>query len=1027
MKKELMNKQIVRAISLGLSAVMLTTPMTAMASDGTDVLPEDDDNKVEQTEKKESSVCDTAQEASQAADAAVDEASSDVVTVKADVVVNVEPGEAGTDGDGNDLSQAVIDAAANVENPVSENGTPIADTDTDIQNVDTQLEKAEASDALAKVEVGKAEAAVEDAAETAGEAEKLVEEAYEKTDAKLDDIKNAGTIADANAAYDEMEAAVTKAKADLDAKVEEYNTAKDNYDKAVAKVAEYEKAYNEAIATAGANAEDAAKELEEAKANAEVLKNAVDEAKNAVDDSAAAAMEIAAAEEKTETDNGLNWKNQDELFKTIMKNYYIPEVLGVEDADVSVERIQGKDNNDYNYFVVTYADGSKEYYNYKMEDKNTHTSKLVIFEKREVEIFGDPNETPDRYVVDGTEKVVDVEKGLNDGTVVKTDDGKYVLKNADGTETPVVLKTGSEITNTSTEDVIVSDETETTYSLDENGNLVETVTADVTTITYTGASFTSEENYASDEARDAAAALKEAELEAANDGKDAVVTETQETSYVVSGTYIPAFSKTINVDESCWNSSKNGAVSEIAGDIRDDYEDDNYYVFEVTTNNLTAKKTANMPVGSDKYKVSGTSTVTYAKIEKGEVDLTTWDAFWSDLGFSGKKEASEENVRKFVSSMGGILVNYKSWNWDWNTATYEYVKGVTVTSDACDSKEAATADFNAKVAGQADDVKNGVAKNIAVKDTKTNTTYSYKIDYLEKGTENTVNETISTTVYADADVLKGEIIQNLNWINDNILLDQDDNDYREFVDDAKEITSKYNRLLEEAKEAEQSVTDAEKKVAELQKAIDELKGKADNSDELDKLSKELADAEAKLADAQEDYKDLEDKLGDAAEELDKVIENLTPNPINTDDNEEDADAEDEEDSNVTSQGGANPAALGTAVETVVNPAAVQPVIGTQNVNVNANANAGQAIVNIDDEATPLAGGIDETEDIIIAQQEDTEDTIVTIEDEATPLAPTPEEKAKMSWWWLLIVALLGATGYKMYKDHQKKKEEAQEA
>ena len=35
MKKDLINKNVVRAISLGLSAVMLTTPMTALASDGT--------------------------------------------------------------------------------------------------------------------------------------------------------------------------------------------------------------------------------------------------------------------------------------------------------------------------------------------------------------------------------------------------------------------------------------------------------------------------------------------------------------------------------------------------------------------------------------------------------------------------------------------------------------------------------------------------------------------------------------------------------------------------------------------------------------------------------------------------------------------------------------------------------------------------------------------------------------------------------------------------------------------------------
>ena len=41
------------------------------------------------------------------------------------------------------------------------------------------------------------------------------------------------------------------------------------------------------------------------------------------------------------------------------------------------------------------------------------------------------------------------------------------------------------------------------------------------------------------------------------------------------------------------------------------------------------------------------------------------------------------------------------------------------------------------------------------------------------------------------------------------------------------------------------------------------------------------------------------------------------------------------------------------------------------------------------------------------------------------MAAAPVEK--MSWWWLLIVALLGATGYEMYRKHQAKKAELTEA
>lgn len=114
---------------------------------------------------------------------------------------------------------------------------------------------------------------------------------------------------------------------------------------------------------------------------------------------------------------------------------------------------------------------------------------------------------------------------------------------------------------------------------------------------------------------------------------------------------------------------------------------------------------------------------------------------------------------------------------------------------------------------------------------------------------------------------------------------------------------------------------------------------------------------------------------------------------------------------------------------VVAPAAAPVVTPVATV---ATAGAGQAVVNIDDEATPLAGGIGGNAEggegeVIVADADEVEPAIVAIEDEETPLAAGLEADGKgMSWWWLLIVALLGATGYKMYQDHQKRKEEAKE-
>ena len=46
-----------------------------------------------------------------------------------------------------------------------------------------------------------------------------------------------------------------------------------------------------------------------------------------------------------------------------------------------------------------------------------------------------------------------------------------------------------------------------------------------------------------------------------------------------------------------------------------------------------------------------------------------------------------------------------------------------------------------------------------------------------------------------------------------------------------------------------------------------------------------------------------------------------------------------------------------------------------------------------------------------------------VSDEKIPLADVETENNKISWWWILVIALLGATGTELYIRHQKKEEE----
>ena len=90
------------------------------------------------------------------------------------------------------------------------------------------------------------------------EAKDAMQASQDKVNGQIENIKDAASITDANAAYEEAKKTADQAQADFDAKLGEYNTAKAAYEEAAQKVAAYEKAYEEAVNSADANAEAAA-------------------------------------------------------------------------------------------------------------------------------------------------------------------------------------------------------------------------------------------------------------------------------------------------------------------------------------------------------------------------------------------------------------------------------------------------------------------------------------------------------------------------------------------------------------------------------------------------------------------------------------------------------------------------------------------------------------------------------------------------------------------------------------------------
>ena len=816
-------------------------------------------------------------------------------------------------------------------------------------------------------------------------------------------------------------------------------------------MAAYEKAYEEAVNSADANAEAAAAELATAKANAEALANALEAAKGAVDKSAAGAMDIAKQENTTQTDNGLNWKNEDQLFISIMQNYYLPEVQKITADDIKVVRRQGEDNNTKNYFEVTYTDenGNKQtkFYNYVMDDKQTSKDNIVIFEKRIEEVnWKTAQETnPDQYVKGNgdTITVSEVEKGLKDGTIIAVD-GKKVIKN-DGTES-IIISDNNQKTENGEVDTDVNEATEKeSWKLDENGNLIKTVTADVTTITYTDAKFTSTEQYQTEAERDAAAAAKEKDLKDAA-GKDVTVTGTEKTDYTYTGngTYIPTFTKTVNVkdEEVEWKHTdkktdygvrtEEEAVAKVTKEQEKALsnkinDDDDLYLIGVSSDLKVTGYTEDHWYDDSDFLVSGTVSATYAKVTKKTVDQSTFGSLWNDIkALFGKGEATnkklEDAARKAVEADGGIFVSANWDDWKFGKATIRYVAGVSVkTDEKTTAAEAQNAVQDVALAQAKASGATGVY-NVKTTDTDTiaHTSYSYEIDYLEKTGETTTNTAVRTETYANAEVLTGQIIQNLNYIQGNIKLTQKDTEYRKFVDDAKALTQKYQKLLQDAQDAEKDVETAQAKVNELKAEIEALKSnRTSNLGALKELEGKLAVAEQNKKDAEDTLKEILGSLDEAGGELDKVIDRLTPAPTPG----TPAGGEGETGgAGDTEEGGAGEAA------TVVTPVALTAAPAAQ-ATVVAQNQATAPVVQIADEAAPLAEAAPANTQETVQAGSDKEETkeAVNIEEEAVPLADVAveSEHAKMSWWWWLIILILGATGYEMYKKHNEKKLKAQ--
>ena len=80
--------------------------------------------------------------------------------------------------------------------------------------------------------------------------------------------------------------------------------------------------------------------------------------------------------------------------------------------------------------------------------------------------------------------------------------------------------------------------------------------------------------------------------------------------------------------------------------------------------------------------------------------------------------------------------------------------------------------------------------------------------------------------------------------------------------------------------------------------------------------------------------------------------------------------------------------------------------------------AAEELVNVEDSAVPLAAVGENNKN----KTTNTKNTRA-VSDEKIPLDDMKTENNKASWWWILVIALLGATGTEMYIRHKEKTEQ----
>lgn len=950
MKKEMMenatgvkltkkaSKNVIRSLSVGLAAMMaLSTPIAAFAEDA-------DGQNSSETTPEESTTTVTTQKSAAEQVGEVQKAAEETreTTKVAKNAVNAAVDTTIADDSGADQTTkdtaGVLDATAN---GTFEGGTDVNVAEEIVDKTTDRIK--DASDAAADTDAAldKVDKKADEANTIADDAKKEQQEAQDAFDKAQAGIDSATDIEEAKNAYNQAagivgdaQKAYETAKAAYDSKVAEYNTALDELKAAQA-------AYDTAVAEASTEAAAAAANLAAVQEKAKALQEAAEEAKTAIPeltDAQKAALEIIALEKERAGDTSTNWRKEDELFKVILKNYYIPELAKGELVDC---KWTWNRNDNKNYCEVTYKDVAGDtqtvYLNYKLNDTRDD---LVIFEKAEEVVSYDVKGTDGSLAFNINAENFPADKLQNDqDTAVYENNGVvYTIVNIGG-QFYVVDSASKDVEvndNYNSEQYETSGEKKTTYSVDENGKLVKTVKQNVSEITYTETKLSSDKTYDNVEAAEKDLADKKAALKDGDKDVEtsmsatatADVTVSQKTTFTttIDLSKIVVEMKKINNDNDKYEkknaeiaakelfakfTNKEALENLLGGDYKiESINTDNAKVNAVDKYKNTSGRWVDWGADSAAYKnvFSGTIVITYsqtvtAKANAVESKTNAVNAAdnknleeLKDQAYDAAKADAEKLLGDAVSQnkkikdnlkTGELHINgYEGWNGKHNSnvaikihyADDTFTEGKKTTDQAVVDEKNSSTTLSVSYTGTYQQ------KNS--KDLGAQTVETQKYNQTAKAEEKTA---YTSNKYYDEYKKTGEINEGI-W-----LTGKDDNrfpgheslkSFYDFKDAAlkaeaerAEKVAKADAIIDAAKNAVEKVDKAKADADSLKDKLTALLASQNyTADQVKELEGQISAAEIKLKEAEDMAKDLTDKLGIAGETLADKITELTPAP-----------------------------------------------------------------------------------------------------------------------------------------------------